>query len=105
MNGWHETYNDMPGPDIVCGHLTAIASPPAAPDPPHACGDCLVEGSTWVELRQCLVCGRINCCDSSPRRHATRHFEQTGHPVLANYSRGEAWGWCFVDGMPLTPDK
>jgi hypothetical protein len=58
MNGWHETCNDEPGPDVVCGHLGMIASPPAAADPPDACGDCLREGSTWVELRRCLVGGQ-----------------------------------------------
>jgi hypothetical protein len=37
MNGWHETYNDFPGPDVVCGHLVQIPVPPARPDPPSAC--------------------------------------------------------------------
>jgi monovalent cation/hydrogen antiporter len=103
VNGWHEAYNDMPGPDVVCGHLALIADPPASADPPDACGDCLAEGSTWVELRRCLVCGRVSCCDSSPRRHATSHYERTGHPVIASHSGAQDWGWCFVDGMPLTP--
>jgi len=104
MNGWHETYNDFPGPDVVCGHLTTIAVPPARADPGDACPDCLAEGTTWVELRRCLVCGQTRCCESSSRRHATAHFEQTGHAVMANQSGGEPWGWCYIDGMPLTPD-
>jgi monovalent cation/hydrogen antiporter len=105
MNGWHETYNDFPGPDVVCGHLTLIADPPAPADPPGACQACLDEGTTWVELRKCLICGRTTCCESSPRRHTVDHFQQTGHPVIANQSGGEPWGWCYVDGMPLSPDK
>jgi hypothetical protein len=104
MNGWHETENDFPGPDVVCGHLGTITVPPAAADPLDACRDCLQEGTTWVELRRCLVCGEVRCCDSSPRRHATAHFRQTAHAVMANQSGGVAWGWCYADGMPLSPD-
>jgi monovalent cation/hydrogen antiporter len=105
MNGWHEAYNDYPGPDVVCGHLTSIAVPPASADPGAACRDCLAEGSTWVQLRRCLVCGQTTCCESSPRRHVMSHFRQTGHAVVANHSGGDPWGWCFEDGMPLTPDR
>jgi monovalent cation/hydrogen antiporter len=104
MNGWHETYNDFPGPDVVCGHLTTIAVPEPPADPPSACRDCLAEGTTWVELRKCLVCGQTRCCESSDRQHGKVHFRQTGHAVIANQSGGEAWGWCYADGMPLTPD-
>ena len=105
MNGWHEAYNDFPGPAVLCGHLFMIAVPPAPADAPTACQACLDEGTTWVELRRCLVCGQTNCCESSPRRHTLSHFEKTGHPVMANQSGGPAWGWCFADGMPLTPDQ
>jgi hypothetical protein len=103
MNGWHEAYNDFPGPDVVCGHLQTIAVPLAPADQPDACRDCLIEATTWVELRRCLVCGQTRCCESSSRRHATAHFHQTGHAVMADQSGGE-WGWCYVDGMPLSPD-
>jgi hypothetical protein len=103
MNGWHEAVNDEPGADVVCGHLTTISTPPKPADPTSACGDCLAEGTTWVELRTCLICGRTSCCDSSPRRHATGHFHRTGHAVMANHSGGQDWGWCYVDGMALLP--
>src|SRR5437879_9258989 len=39
------------------------------------CEECLAAGQTWVELRMCLVCGHVGCCDSSEGRHATRHFQ------------------------------
>jgi monovalent cation/hydrogen antiporter len=104
MNGWHETYNDFPGPGVVCGHLATIAMPAAYVDPVDACQDCLAEGTAWVELRRCLVCGQTRCCESSSRRHAIAHFEQTGHAVMANQSGGEPWAWCYADGMPLSPD-
>jgi monovalent cation/hydrogen antiporter len=105
MNGWHETYNDFPGPDVICGHLASIAVPPLPANPPEACQDCLVEGTTWVELRKCLVCGRTRCCESSERRHAAAHYLETGHAVMANQSGGPVWGWCYADGMPLSPDQ
>ena len=30
----------------------------------------------------CLTCGHVGCCDSSIGKHATKHFEETGHPVM-----------------------
>ncbi|HET7432728.1 MAG TPA: Na+/H+ antiporter [Nocardioides sp.] len=61
-----------------------------------ACQTCLEEGLRWVALRQCLECGRIGCCDSSPGRHATAHFHQTRHPVMETAEPGEDWRWCYV---------
>ncbi|MDQ4066765.1 MAG: UBP-type zinc finger domain-containing protein, partial [Thermoproteota archaeon] len=46
------------------------------------CEECKKEGTNWVALRQCLSCGHVGCCDSSPGRHATRHFIDTYHPVM-----------------------
>jgi monovalent cation/hydrogen antiporter len=60
------------------------------------CQTCLDEGLRWVALRQCLECGRIGCCDSSPGRHATAHFRQTQHPVMETAEPGEDWRWCYV---------
>ena len=48
------------------------------------CQACLDAGVRWVALRQCLSCGDVGCCDSSPLQHATAHFHETdapGHPV------------------------
>ena len=53
--------------------------------------------TTWVHLRKCLTCGHMACCDSSPRRHASLHFDETGHPVMRSAEPGEEWRWCFVD--------
>ncbi|MDQ7993293.1 MAG: cation:proton antiporter, partial [Propionicimonas sp.] len=61
-----------------------------------ACRHCLDEGLSWVALRQCLACGHIGCCDSSPGRHATAHFHQTTHPVMQSAEAGEDWRWCYV---------
>lgn len=105
MNGWHEGWDDFRGQSVTCGHLRSLPVPPVPADPTSACRECVLEGSTWVELRRCLDCGHTGCCDSSPRRHATAHYHSTGHPVIANQSLGQAWGWCYVDELALTPDE
>lgn len=60
------------------------------------CERCLAEGLHWVALRQCLTCGNVACCDSSPGQHATAHFHDTTHPVMQSAEPGEDWRWCYV---------
>jgi len=60
------------------------------------CRECLEEGTRWVALRECLDCGHLACCDSSPRQHATAHFRESQHPVMQSAEPGEDWRWCFV---------
>lgn len=82
-----------------CAHLKGLT-----PVPPHTtegCEDCLKMGSDWVHLRLCLSCGHVGCCDSSPQRHATKHFRHAGHPVVASYEPGERWAWCYEDEADL----
>jgi uncharacterized UBP type Zn finger protein len=50
-----------------------------------------------VHLRLCLACGHVGCCDSSPNRHATKHFHATRHPIVRSFEPGEDWRWCYVD--------
>lgn len=63
----------------------------------NGCVECLSSGGHWVHLRECLVCGHVGCCDSSPGKHATKHFHQTKHAVMRSIEAGERWGWCYVD--------
>ena len=79
----------------LCEHLDDDA-PPADPRTPGECEDCVREGTSWVHLRTCTACGHVGCCDSSPQRHATAHFRDTGHPVIESAEPGEDWRWCFV---------
>ena len=67
------------------------------------CEECLKTGSRWVHLRLCLTCGQVNCCDSSPNRHATKHFHASGHPLMQSAQPGEDWIWCFVDELAMEP--
>ena len=84
-----------------CGHLDQIAE--VEPSTLEGCEDCLREGSRWVHLRECLVCGHVGCCDSSPGRHASAHWHGTGHPLIRSFEIGEDWGWCYLDELVLTP--
>ena len=64
-------------------------------------------GATWTELRICLSCGHVGCCESSEHAHALQHFNVTAHPMIAPLDRRETWGWCYVhrryfDPMPAT---
>jgi len=78
----------------VCSHLDTIRF--TAPKK-RVCEDCVKIGSSWVHLRMCLECGHVGCCDSSPNRHATKHFHASRHPLVRSVEPGESWIWCYVD--------
>lgn len=80
----------------ACEHLRDATSG-VKPVTPEGCAECLRDGTDWVHLRLCLGCGHVGCCDSSPERHATKHHDETGHPVIRSFEQGESWRWCFVD--------
>lgn len=79
-----------------CDELAAAAGPDPEPRTPGLCEECTELGEhNWAHLRLCLTCGHVGCCDSSPHRHATAHFTQTGHPVMRSHEPGETWRWCY----------
>ena len=61
----------------------------------HQCEECIKNGTRWVHLRVCQTCGVTLCCDTSENRHATKHFKETGHPIIISAERGEKWAWCY----------
>ena len=79
-----------------CEHFAGIDETEVSPKTPE-CEECEKEGTDWVALRMCLLCGHVGCCDSSPNKHGTKHFKETGHPVIKSYEPGENWKWCFID--------
>ncbi len=82
---------------MTCDHVETLP-PEVVPAATDDCLDCIAAGERHrVHLRECLSCGHVACCDSSPRRHATAHFEQTDHPVMRSHEPGESWRWCYVD--------
>ena len=81
-----------------CSHLDEIRKVPASSG---ACAECLRAGTNWVHLRQCLTCGHVGCCDSSPGKHAAAHFQATTHSLMRSAEPGEDWGWCYIDEAEL----
>lgn len=61
------------------------------------CEACIRSGQSWVHLRLCLTCGHVGCCDSSTNRHASKHYQETGHPLVRSIEPGEHWVWCYED--------
>jgi CPA1 family monovalent cation:H+ antiporter len=81
---------------VTCTHVAALGAEPE-PRTPDGCEECLKLGTRWVHLRLCLSCGHVGCCDSSPERHATAHFNETRDPVIRSFQPGEDWRWCYLD--------
>lgn len=79
-----------------CEHVSTIVSVTPSAD---GCEDCLKIGAAWVHLRLCENCGHVGCCDSSPNRHATKHFHSSGHPIIKSFEPGEDWGYCYIDDL------
>jgi uncharacterized UBP type Zn finger protein len=85
---------------LPCAHVDQIhAVIPSA----QGCEECLKTGDSWVQLRLCLSCGHVGCCDSSPNKHATTHYRKTTHPIIQAFESGDPWRWCYVDPVYLQP--
>ena len=81
----------------TCEHISSIGEIKTAEK--RVCEECVKIGGRWVHLRTCQECGVTLCCDSSPHRHATAHFHETSHPVVASAEPGEQWLWCYADEL------
>jgi uncharacterized UBP type Zn finger protein len=78
-----------------CAHITAITTVLTAQR--RECEECVKTGSRWMHLRTCQECGTTRCCNSSPNKHASKHADESGHPVVASAEPGERWLYCFPD--------
>jgi CPA2 family monovalent cation:H+ antiporter-2 len=77
-----------------CEHLAQVeVVAPAG----TVCQSCVDAGDAWVHLRACLSCGHVGCCDQSKNRHARRHHQETGHPLIRSIEPGESWIYCYED--------
>lgn len=76
-----------------CDHLQSVDAEVRASG--DVCQSCVEQGLRWVALRKCLTCGHVGCCDSSSGRHARKHFNDTGHPIIQPH-RATDWKWCYV---------
>jgi hypothetical protein len=100
MSAWTVVADGLGRPaNGECTHVSEILE--VEPATSEGCEDCLRIGGSWVHLRECLTCGHVACCDSSPNKHATAHFRESQHPIVRSLEPGEAWAWCYVDKFIL----
>jgi uncharacterized UBP type Zn finger protein len=83
-----------------CEHFATIAD---VTPRTRGCEECMALGAEWNELRVCLACGHVGCCEDSVHAHALAHFKATGHPMIASLSGAESWGWCYVHRRYFDP--
>ena len=85
-----------------CPHLDQIQDVTRSSD---VCEECVALGDTYPEVRMCLGCGYIGCCDGSKNKHSLTHFEETGHPIMTPPQSGIffRWIWYYVDKALLDP--
>jgi uncharacterized UBP type Zn finger protein len=85
---------------MTCNHVNQIRDvEPSGP----GCVECQRAGQRWVQLRMCQTCGHVGCCDSSPGKHATAHYHETGHPIMRAFHAGPEWYWCYIDEEYVEP--
>ncbi len=97
-----------PHPAAYDRHMDGI-NPSVRPSG-SGCVECLANDAWWFHLRRCAQCGHIGCCDQSLGKHATAHFNATGHPVIASFEPGETWFYNyetgdFIDGPHIAPPR
>jgi alkanesulfonate monooxygenase SsuD/methylene tetrahydromethanopterin reductase-like flavin-dependent oxidoreductase (luciferase family) len=68
---------------------------PASKIDTHVCEECVKDNIQWISLRLCVTCGHVGCDDSSAGMHATKHFVNTGHPVIVALP-DKPWKWCYI---------
>lgn len=90
----------------ACSHLDLIqVTQPDLAAGTLVCEVCVELGDTWPNLRMCLVCGYIGCCDTSKNKHMIQHVREIGHPLVRSIEPGEAWIWCYEDKSFLSANS
>ncbi len=81
-------------------HLIQVRKPSV-----NVCEACVSLGDSWPNLRMCLLCGYVGCCDSSKNKHMKQHVLETNHPLVRTIEPGEGWIWCYKDDAFLSADS
>ncbi|MGI8333068.1 UBP-type zinc finger domain-containing protein [Actinomadura scrupuli] len=82
-----------------CDHLDGLT--PVTAQSTY-CRDCRADGDERpMPLLLCLTCGWVACSDTSRKRHARAHYEETDHPVAAGVEPGARGRWCYVHQRPV----
>ena len=84
----------------TCEHFSAIRTVSAQS---NGCAQCRALGERWTQLRVCLTCGHVGCCEDSRHAHALQHFRSTSHPMIASFEVADTWGWCYVHRRYFDP--
>lgn len=80
----------------ICEHLKGFEASSIKKSNGYECEECIKTGDHWVHLRTCQKCGVTLCCDSSPNKHASRHYQNhKDHPVVVSAEPRERWAWCY----------
>ena len=77
----------------LCKHFEQIKD--SVTPKTEGCEECQKDGSEWVYLRMCLICGYIGCDRTSPGKHAQKHFIKTKHPIVVEFPT-KRWKWCYI---------
>ncbi|KAF8572418.1 hypothetical protein P879_00385 [Paragonimus westermani] len=72
--------------DATCPVCRYVQSPELLDD--SQCADCCIRENLWI----CLICGRIGC-GRYGRKHAHRHFEETGHTFALELGKNLVWDY------------
>ena len=81
---------------MTCSHVDRIRT---VRPKSSVCDDCVLVLDAWLQLRMCMECGYVGCCDSSRNKHAIKHFRATQHSITRSIEPGEEWGWCYIDQL------
>jgi len=79
---------------LDCPHLNELN--PAQHSDKTACETC---GETR-NLRLCMTCGHVGCCESLGA-HDTEHHRATTHPFIRPHRCDYEWLWCYDCGAFL----
>jgi uncharacterized UBP type Zn finger protein len=77
----------------VCPHRSEVAVGPRA----DVCEEC----GTGFNLRVCIACGHVGCCESL-LAHNTAHYRESGHPIIRSMPlEPGSFTWCYECGRYL----
>lgn len=60
-------------------------------------------GGVLEDVAPCEMCGRTDCCDSSPDRHTIEHCHEASHEIVRTLAPGQDWSWCYACHVTLRP--
>lgn len=83
-----------------CHHIDQVQKVTPQSD---VCAKCVELGDTWPDLRVCMTCGHVGCCDKAKNQHAFKHYQETGHPIMRPFDDNifHRWMWCYPDNALL----